>query len=245
MRHCLWAAAACWFSAGALSAQTSSQPVRTLAEALAQRAATVTSQRVAPVVAEAVPATTVQDELRTLTEEAAVIFEGEVVSIERKEGSVDVRWRIEEAVRGVAGAEYVQREWSGLWTNGDRYTVGQRSLVMLHAPSVAGFSSPVRGMDGVMPLKGDAVSGTVDLRWILTHVQRADVSASGGVTAVRTIGSLLRAAPVSSAVAGRSIGAQSAVVPQDAAGTEATTADGVAERETVMSLMRAWAAVQQ
>jgi hypothetical protein len=54
--------------------------------------------------------------------------------------------------------------------------VGQRYLMLLHAPGVAGLSSPVGGMDGAIPIRGDigpqADGRTVDLRWIAATITR-------------------------------------------------------------------------
>src|ERR1700721_169838 len=49
------------------------------------------------------------------------------------------------AGRGVsAGEPFVLREWAGLWAGGvERYRVGQRLLMLLHAPDAMGLSSPV------------------------------------------------------------------------------------------------------
>lgn len=130
--------------------------------------------------------TDIEDALRQMADQAAIIFVGEVSSIHHRQGAVEICWQVEDAVRGVtADTTYVQHEWAGLWADGvPRYQVGQRSLVMLHAPSAAGFSSPVSGQDGVLPAHGDAVNGTVDLRWINTHIARAQRNLNGGVISV-------------------------------------------------------------
>jgi hypothetical protein len=111
--------------------------------------------------------------LQSMFAEAAVVFTGEVIYVHAEGGFMEVRFRVDDAVRGVrSGAVYVLREWSGLWTDGARYRVGDRRLMLLHAASAAGLASPVGGADGVIPVSGDAVSGEVDLRWIATLVVR-------------------------------------------------------------------------
>ncbi len=84
---------------------------------------------------------------------------------------------------------YILREWAGLWAAGSqRYRVGQRLLMMLHAPSMGGMSSPVGGLDGAIPIRqggtGTALANEatrlqspfvepfVDLRWLGVRVPR-------------------------------------------------------------------------
>ncbi|HEY8996992.1 MAG TPA: hypothetical protein VIM60_03795 [Edaphobacter sp.] len=105
---------------------------------------------------------TVEEALHQMSDSAGVIFVGEVTAIRWHEGEngasgvVEVSFRVDEAVRGCsAGATYTLNEWAGLWAGGDpRYRVGQRLLMMLHAPGAAGVSSPVGGMAGAIPLRG-------------------------------------------------------------------------------------------
>ena len=134
------------------------------------------------------PAASLEDALRSAFANAGVIFTGEVVSIERIPGAVVVRWRVEDAVRGVAaGAIYEQKEWDGLWADGNaRYQVGERALVLLHAPSVGGYASPVA--DGVVPLRGDATTGTLDLRWMARQVAVTDAARLRPMMALRAAG---------------------------------------------------------
>src|SRR5882757_2064649 len=138
--------------------------------------------------------TDVEDELRLMSQQAGVIFAGQVLAI-RWTGSstvgtgagwVDVEFSVEQAVRGCAGqGRYVLREGGGLWAGGvQRYRVGQRLLMLLHAPSASGLSSPVGGQDGAIPIEGAGVAPkagdeftsagdqAVDLRWLQTRVVR-------------------------------------------------------------------------
>jgi hypothetical protein len=128
---------------------------------------------------------------------AGVIFAGQVIAVRRPagypgspqsaaEGLVEIAFRVDEAVRGTtAGSQFVLKEWSGLWAGGiDRYQVGQRLLLFLHAPNAQGMSSPIDGMDGALPLHGagaapgaaDTVTTSgiwmVDLRWVQAQVLR-------------------------------------------------------------------------
>ena len=114
---------------------------------------------------------------------AGVIFAGRVISLRRRAGtagaagSVEIEFSVENAIRGVAGSTYTLREWAGLWPAGDEpFRVGQRYLMLLHAPGASGLSSPIRGADGAIPIRGEvgpvADSRAVDLRWIATQVAR-------------------------------------------------------------------------
>jgi hypothetical protein len=99
------------------------------------------------------------DALHTMSQAAGVIFAGRVVAVRRHEGLdgstglVEIEFAVDDAVRGVSGSSYTVREWAGLWPAGDEpFRVGQRLLILLYAPSAAGLSSPVGGMDGAIPI---------------------------------------------------------------------------------------------
>jgi hypothetical protein len=124
---------------------------------------------------------TVVDVLHQLSDKADVIFAGQVLAIRRpSDGVVEVAFRVDQAIRGcTAGTSYVLREWAGLWAgDNQRYRVGQRLLMLLHAPSAAGMSSPIGGLDGAIPIRqsgtametGDVATPPqppyVDLRWL-------------------------------------------------------------------------------
>lgn len=99
------------------------------------------------------PQTGLAGEFASLASRAGVIFVGQVISIERRGGAVEVTFTVEQAVLGAPGAQYTLREWAGLWPQGQfRYTVGQRALIFLHGNSTAGFGSPVDGAEGVVPV---------------------------------------------------------------------------------------------
>jgi len=130
---------------------------------------------------------TVVDILHQFSDKADVIFAGQVLAIRRpNDGVVEVEFRVDQAIRGcTAGTPYVLREWAGLWAgDNQRYRVGRRLLMLLHAPSAAGMSSPIGGLDGAIPIRqgGAAMAPDdvatpsqppyVDLRWLgakLTH----------------------------------------------------------------------------
>jgi len=146
---------------------------------------------------------TTNDALHAMSRLAGVIFTGQVIGVRRLDavngatGVVEITFAVEDAVRGVSGSTYTLREWAGLWPAGDEpFRVGQRFLMLLHAPGVAGLSSPVGGMDGAIPIRGSvqtqatasaetvsagtASAGTsaladgrvVDLRWVATRAVR-------------------------------------------------------------------------
>ena len=134
------------------------------------------------------PPRTVDEALHQMSDEAGVIFAGQVVAVRRQAGDngasgvVEVEFRVDQAVRGCAAGEpYVLREWAGLWAGGARrYRVGERLLMFLRTPSASGLSSPVDGMDGAVPILGSSspfvVGSTTarypvaDLRWVATQV---------------------------------------------------------------------------
>jgi hypothetical protein len=129
--------------------------------------------------------------LHQMSDKAGVIFVGKVSEVRRgvsgnvAAGVVEIRFEVEQAVRGCSAGGYVLREWAGLWEgDNQRYRAGQRLLMLLHAPNAAGLSSPVDGMDGAIPIvRGGSAPLTansaarqarpaVDLRWVGTKVQR-------------------------------------------------------------------------
>jgi len=128
-----------------------------------------------------IPAET-QAELHALTRLAAVIFAGRVTSVRRLDGSggatgvVEIEFAVDDAVRGIGGGTYKLREWPGLWAGNEPFRMGQRYLMLLHAPGQAGLSSPVGGSDGAMPIVGGGAGmptdGMIDLRWIAARVPR-------------------------------------------------------------------------
>jgi hypothetical protein len=124
---------------------------------------------------------------------AGVIFAGQVMAVRGSAGSngagiVEVEFRVDQAVKGpTTGSIYKLREWAGLWNvaaGGARYRVGQRLLVFLYAPDTNGLTSPVRGLNGALPLRGGgsapgpddstaaAAQWLVDLRWVQTQAVR-------------------------------------------------------------------------
>jgi hypothetical protein len=150
-------------------------------------------------------------ELQQMAAHAAVIFAGQVVAVTRNDaaGFVDVRFRIDQAVRGApASGAYVVREWTGLWiSHPDRYRVGQRRLMLLTARSRDGFSAPVGGMDGAIPLvatgaepladgtgvaPADAAAGPMalaaDLRWIAARAVRTVTTVAQPTARLQAVG---------------------------------------------------------
>ena len=63
---------------------------------------------------------TVVDVLHDFSDQAAVIFAGQVLAVRRPgTGVVEVEFRVDEAIRGCAARmPYVLREWDGLWAGG-------------------------------------------------------------------------------------------------------------------------------
>jgi hypothetical protein len=143
---------------------------------------------------------TVVDVLHQLSDKAEIIFAGQVMAIRRPNANVvEVEFRVDQAIRGcTAGTPYTLREWAGLWEGHTlRYRVGQQLLMLLHAPSAAGMSSPVGGLDGAIPIRqGGVVSPVadpatprqppyVDLRWLGARLPRAVSYSSGPAHAAK------------------------------------------------------------
>ncbi len=130
---------------------------------------------------------TVDAVLESMVGRAGVIFLGTVVEVRQGapprgggSGIVEVEFSVDRGLRGaITGRPYVLREWAGLWSgNEDRYRVGQRRLMLLHAPGAGGLSSPVGGMDGaipILPAENAAAEPMVDLRWVATRVSRGPI----------------------------------------------------------------------
>jgi hypothetical protein len=171
-------------------------PAQTVERAGAQAVARVPIVLSPPGSAAGVPQST-GEAVGQMAARAGVIFVGEVTAVRlprevagspaaAAEGLVEVMFRVDEAVRGVsAGEPFVLREWAGLWAGGvERYRVGQRLLMLLHAPDAMGLSSPVDGMDGAIGVFGSGVAPgpedttttpggwMADLRWVQTKVLR-------------------------------------------------------------------------
>jgi hypothetical protein len=141
----------------------------------------------------------IEDALHQMSDKAAVVFVGQVLAIKRDgtnsiAGVVEVDFSVDRAIRGCSLGTYSLREWAGLWAADDqRYRVGQRLLMLLHAPSAAGMSSPVDGLDGAIPIRGVDTSvltttgatgrqvSVADLRWVGIKLLHPVVYRSGSV----------------------------------------------------------------
>ena len=151
------------------------------------------------------PAGTSLDVLHDMVSRSAIIFVGTVTAVRRPTDDamrgaaggaiVEVDFSVAQGVLGVAAGEtYAMREWAGLWRDAARFTIGQRLLMLIHAPGPGGLSSPVDGLDGAIPVRtgptpyvGAAgavhaqaqpaeepvASETVDLRWLEARTLRA------------------------------------------------------------------------
>jgi hypothetical protein len=121
------------------------------------------------------PDSTLGAALRNLASRSGVVFVGRVTAITPQPGVVEVRFAVEQPVLGLTAATYTLREWSGPWSGSPpRYRVGQRGLFFLHPPNVAGLSTPVDGMEGIVPvIPTRADQGPLlDVRRLATRLQR-------------------------------------------------------------------------
>lgn len=195
----------------------------------------------------AAPATT-EDALHALADQAAVIFTGQVLRVQQAGGTVRIDLQVEDGIRGVAtGETYTLQEWAGAWSaHADRLRVGQRALYLLHAPSVGGFSSPVGGADGIVPLSGDANTLATDLRWIAARVlrnvaTRTDNAPDGVAVKANTLYASSGKAVVATAAHRASAAANGIAWPADATNGNVLGVDLHAiDANLVSGLLRAW-----
>ena len=189
------------------------------------------------------PPTTVEAALESLFAGAGIVFAGEVLSVSPEAGAVTIRWQVQDAVRGVSPGEYVLREWAGLWAGDSaRYVVGERALVLLHASSLAGFASPVGGLDGVIPLRGDAGGSLLDLRWLAQRVVVADTARLQPLRALRAAGGSLEVAnalQVRSATMAKSAGVVTESISLAGTATVPTSYAQV-DGAVVLGMLHAW-----
>lgn len=205
---------------------------------------------------------TVEEALHQMSDSAGVIFVGEVTAIRWREGEngasgvVEVAFRVDEAVRGCSdGATYTLHEWAGLWAGGTpRYRVGQRLLMMLHAPGAAGVSSPVGGMAGAIPLRGAAPAPQADSAsgaQISTAAQASTVQAAGAqapavqvseIADLRWVGTrILRTSLISSSSSPVVTGmAQAADSNEGAVPGDSSIASQQASVKVVVNMLRSW-----
>ena len=205
---------------------------------------------------------TVVDVLHQLSDKADVVFAGQVVAIRRPSDAswVEVEFRVDQAIRGCSvGTPYVLREWAGLWTAGNqRYRVGQRLLMLLHAPSAAGISSPVGGLDGAIPIRQGGMSAQatdsstapqrpfVDLRWLGARLPHAVSYRSEPAHAAKPDGLPLLAQPTAHvASSGSAIGAAPiTAMLGNASVSDASVPAQQASVDAVISMLTMWQKAQ-
>jgi hypothetical protein len=125
------------------------------------------------------PDRTLGDTLRHLADHAAVAFVGTVQRIEPPSAAhpstVVVTFTVLQPILGSPGTAFTLREWAGLWTMGrQRYTTGERALFFFHPPNAAGLSSPVDGMEGIVPFIPTSADAAplLDIRRLGTRILR-------------------------------------------------------------------------
>jgi hypothetical protein len=100
---------------------------------------------------------------RQLAGAAGIIFSGRVTSVGRRPlpsgqdpAATLVTFQVERAIRGIStGQNFTIHEWSGLWSRGERYRVGEHVLLFLYAPGKLGLTSPVAGAMGRFALDSE------------------------------------------------------------------------------------------
>jgi hypothetical protein len=191
-----------------------------------------------------------------------VIFAGQVLAVRRPgNGVVEVEFRVDQAILGCStGTTYTLREWDGLWVvNNQRYRVGQRLLMLLHAPGPAGMSSPVGGLDGAIPIRqgGSAVQAAdstagpqrpyVDLRWLGARLPRALTYRGDSVRAGNLAGQTVSGRQKALAVASGSASVAGPIVAttlNNAGATQGSVAAQQASVDAVIGMLGSWQKAQ-
>jgi hypothetical protein len=121
------------------------------------------------------PDATVGAALRSLASHSGTAYLGQVTHIERTGGVVEIVFRVDQPLLGAPGSTYTLREWAGLWPPGQhRYVAGQRVLIFLHTATGSSLTSPVDGMEGVVPVipQGTHAAPLLDVRRLDARLQR-------------------------------------------------------------------------
>jgi hypothetical protein len=132
------------------------------------------------------PATTIGNALRSLAARASTVFVGQVTSIIRKGGVVEIAFRVDQSILGSASSTFTFREWAGLWPPGQaRYWPGQRAMLFLPSPAATagssasgltspGLTSPVDGPSGILPVlvQGAGLDPLLDIRLLDANLLR-------------------------------------------------------------------------
>jgi hypothetical protein len=213
-------------------------------------------------VASATSPQTALDILHQLSDKADVIFAGQVVAIRPNDGVVEVEFRVDQAIRGCSvGTPYILREWAGLWTAGNqRYRVGQRLLMLLHAPSAAGMSSPVGGLDGAIPIRQGGAAAQpaissrapqrpyVDLRWLGARLPHAVLYRSEPVPTTKPDGlpASLLARPTAHIAASGSVISAAPITAMlgNASASDSSVPAQQASVDAVMGMLTTWQKAQ-
>ncbi len=110
-----------------------------------------------------------------------MIFSGTVTKVARRKAmlrhtleTVAITFHVERAIRGTTpGEEFTISQWIRLWSNGQRYRVGERALLFLYPPSKLGLTSCVAAPMGRFAVDG---AGRVLLTAQHLSASRADPS---------------------------------------------------------------------
>ena len=110
---------------------------------------------------------------------AGTIFAGSVTRVQFHPGAngqsvatVAITFHIENAIRGAtSGREFTIFEWSGLWSAGQRYRVGERVFLFLYPRSKLGLTSSVAGPLGRFALNAqqEVVPNAQQISTFRTH----------------------------------------------------------------------------
>lgn len=91
-----------------------------------------------------------------ISQAAGIIFAGRVLAVSHHPasqgesvGTIEIAFHVDRAIRGtIPGERLTISQWSGLWSGGQRYRVGERVLLLLYPRSRLGLTSSVGGPMG-------------------------------------------------------------------------------------------------
>lgn len=201
---------------------------------------------------------TLEEALHQLSDQAGVVFVGEVVAIRHRSGEngasgiVEIDFHIDQAIRGcTTGSIYTLREWAGLWSGGDqRYRIGQHLLMLLHTPGPAGITSPVGGMaGGAIPIRGAATTLTqqpANTEAIAATTNKAATTTTPSIADLRWVGTrVLRPTsnlqPTASlTIATAKTTATQTTTPSTPSVSDTSTASQQAPITTIVNMLTTW-----
>ncbi len=140
--------------------------------------------------------------MRQMIQQSGVIFAGTVLKVERPStragelATVRTAFHVDQAIRGVGAGKTLEiREWAGLWDSGERYSPGERVVLLLYPRSKLGLTSPVGGALGRFNVNshGEVIVQDTQMSALASHLGPAGTTTSTSHrTSQITVTNLLR-----------------------------------------------------